>query len=426
MNTALEPPGQPPRPLPRLAVAAIFRNEAPYVVEWLAHHRVVGVDAFYIADNDSDDGTSELLQALHELGYVKRIPFPSPPGQAPQMPAYAEILGRHAAAEDWVAVIDADEFIMPERDDIGPKDVLACLGERPGVGAVAMSWAIYGSSWLANHAAGLVIERFTRRALQSFEPNLHYKTILRMAAYAGQARNPHHFELKPGWRYVHTNGQNVQFHERHGPGLSQEVVWTGLRLNHYIVKSREEFSTRKQRNGSAASLTRIKDESYFRAYDRNDTRDPVSKYWQTQVHEEMRHILQDLESKGYHPPRPKDSIASHFAPFSRTHGHIDEIHVHNNEIQVRGWAFSPTGAPTERLMIKAGEISCAINICQRIARPDVRLHYPMIDLECGFILSLSTEVFQSSIDSIEVYAIETTGELSGPLPFPGGSRIRAA
>ena len=54
--------------VPRVAIAAIFRNEHPYVLEWIAHHRALGVAQFYIADNVSDDGTSELLQALDALG----------------------------------------------------------------------------------------------------------------------------------------------------------------------------------------------------------------------------------------------------------------------------------------------------------------------------------------------------------------------
>ncbi|MDV7398640.1 glycosyltransferase family 2 protein, partial [Arthrospira platensis SPKY1] len=97
----------------RLAIAAIFRNERPYIVEWLAFHRVIGFDSFYIADNASNDGSTELLQALDRLHLLKWVPFPSPPGQAPQLPAYAQLLTRHVTDEDWIAVIDADEFIMP-------------------------------------------------------------------------------------------------------------------------------------------------------------------------------------------------------------------------------------------------------------------------------------------------------------------------
>lgn len=417
MSTTSERRYPPAQGLPRLAVAAIFRNEAPYVLEWLAHHRVVGVDFFYIADNASDDGTSELLQALHGLGYLQHIPFPSPAGQAPQLPAYTEILERYAVAEEWVAVIDADEFIVPDDESY---DVRMCLHElsrrRPDAGAVALNWAIYGSSWLANHSSGLVTERFVRRAHLSFEPNLHYKTILRMAAFSGQIKNPHHFELKPGWRYVHTDGRCVEFHERHGPGLSRNVVWEGMRLNHYIVKSREEFITRKQPNGSAASLTRVKDDSYFRAYDRNDTRDPVATSLIRKVKDEMQRIERALAATGYRIAPPRDVEPIYVAPFRKTHGHIDSVRRVGDSIHVRGWAFDPTGAPAKRFTVKTGKTEITLDEYERISRPDVKRHYPMADANCGFHLVLQANLIEENADGIAVFAIDTSGELSGPFP----------
>ena len=38
-----------------LAIAAIFRDEAPYLKEWIEFHRAVGVERFYLFDNLSTD-----------------------------------------------------------------------------------------------------------------------------------------------------------------------------------------------------------------------------------------------------------------------------------------------------------------------------------------------------------------------------------
>ena len=80
---------------PRLAVGAIFKNEGPYVLEWVAFHRVLGIERFFIADNNSSDETTVLLAALARAGIVDHLPFPSVPGQPPQPLAYEEILRRH-------------------------------------------------------------------------------------------------------------------------------------------------------------------------------------------------------------------------------------------------------------------------------------------------------------------------------------------
>jgi hypothetical protein len=50
---------------PILAIAAPVRGEAPYLLEWIAYHRVLGIKAFLLGDNTGDDDpTSALLQAL--------------------------------------------------------------------------------------------------------------------------------------------------------------------------------------------------------------------------------------------------------------------------------------------------------------------------------------------------------------------------
>ena len=49
---------------PTCAIVAPVRGEAPYLLEWIAYHRVRGVQRFILADNGGDDGTSELLERL--------------------------------------------------------------------------------------------------------------------------------------------------------------------------------------------------------------------------------------------------------------------------------------------------------------------------------------------------------------------------
>jgi hypothetical protein len=57
----------------KTAVCAICKNELPYILEWIFHQKNVGFDTIYIYDNDSDDGTSELLIQLDKAGIIKRI-----------------------------------------------------------------------------------------------------------------------------------------------------------------------------------------------------------------------------------------------------------------------------------------------------------------------------------------------------------------
>lgn len=75
-----------------VAIGAIFKNEHPFILEWLAYHQCLGINNFYIADNISTDGSSELLAALDTIGLINRIPYPTQPNTPPQLGAYREIL----------------------------------------------------------------------------------------------------------------------------------------------------------------------------------------------------------------------------------------------------------------------------------------------------------------------------------------------
>lgn len=44
-----------------LAVCVIIKNEARYLAEWIVYHQLVGVDHFYIYDNNSEDDLAGVL-----------------------------------------------------------------------------------------------------------------------------------------------------------------------------------------------------------------------------------------------------------------------------------------------------------------------------------------------------------------------------
>ena len=55
-----------------LAVLTV-RNEGAFLLEWLAHHRAVGLDRFVVFSNDCDDGTDDMLDHLEGLGWLRHV-----------------------------------------------------------------------------------------------------------------------------------------------------------------------------------------------------------------------------------------------------------------------------------------------------------------------------------------------------------------
>ncbi|ACY33513.1 glycosyltransferase family 2 protein [Comamonas thiooxydans] len=409
---------KPESDLPRLGIAAIFRNEFPYILEWLAYHRVIGVDAFFIADNESNDGSSELLETLDRLGYICRIPFPTVNKQPPQMPAYTAIMQAYANQVDWMAFIDADEFLMP----MGKETIKISINRLSGVsgiGAIAVNWAIYGSAGHVQEPEGLVLENFPRRANKEFLNNHHYKSIVRCKAYESVDGNPHIFRLKDGWRYVHVNGDSVEHHAERGKGLSEKICWEDFRLNHYVVKSREEFERRKSPKGSATRNECSKGEGYFMHHDRNDVEEPVDIGLLDAIRAEILRIKSAMVSDGASLTERPMKVVPRAALFKGIRGHVDRISQTADMLTVRGWALKPDGNAPGLLTLVYNGVKYDIESFRRISRPDVQRHYPGATDMSGFEVNFSLSGMERSPrESIQIMAGAGGEEQSYPLVMP--------
>jgi len=251
-----------------LYIAAIVKDEFAGLLEWIAYHRALGVTGFIIADNGSRDGSRELLSSLARLGIVTVLDQPDVINQKPQLPAYERILRSCARDINLLAFIDADEFLLPLSAEVNLVDFLASHFSDESVSAIALNWAIFGSSGELFAEDGLVTERFTHRAPIKFNVHHNVKSVVKPER-VNYFHNPHFADLRYG-RYIDALGNDLVLHPKHGHGVSAEVVWNGVRVNHYAVKSLEEFLLGKHLRGSAASANRVKHKAYFKAHDRND------------------------------------------------------------------------------------------------------------------------------------------------------------
>ncbi len=152
--------------MPKLAIIATARDEGPYLLEWIAYHRVLGIRAFLIADNGGEDNTSELLQDLHERGIIYRFDWRG--RQFMQMPYYHQAFAAAKMAQlDGVFILDLDEFLRPEYGDTVSLIAARWLDD-PTIGAVAINWAVYGSSGRDEPGHGLVTGSPDERNRNSF------------------------------------------------------------------------------------------------------------------------------------------------------------------------------------------------------------------------------------------------------------------
>ncbi len=256
------------RPKPHyLTVCAIARDEGPYLLEWIAHHRAVGVDHFVIFDNDSRDDTPALLARLAAAGMVTAVPWPATPFAAgPQIPAYVHAVHRFRDMTEWLAFIDVDEFLVPN----AAADLPSLLRRLPDVTGLAGSWRVFGTSGRRDHEPGLVIDRFRRCAPPDHPLHRHVKSIVRADYVAKPAVHAH---LMREGAVVDETGRPVPL-TRGGTRAGTSVAL--LQVNHYVTKSMAEWEVKRargkaDRDALAADFRR--EEAELELHDRNEVED---------------------------------------------------------------------------------------------------------------------------------------------------------
>ena len=242
-----------------LAICAIFINEAPYLREWIEFHRLVGVEKFYLYQNRSEDDWQSILKPYIDEGLVEVTDWPRRPPC--QIQAYQHFINKHRGEPGWTAFLDCDEFLFsPSHATVGEAIEAIAL---PDWGAIGVNWMFFGASGQEAPTPGPVIERFTLRATDNFEPNRHIKTIARMDRV--QLAGPSSHQIKTSGGTFSELG-----HQLTGP-FTPTPTHTRLRINHYHTKSRQEYLRRIARGNADGTPSRSPSE--FDGYQAADVDD---------------------------------------------------------------------------------------------------------------------------------------------------------
>lgn len=239
----------------RCALVTSVRNEGPWLLEWIAYHRLLGFDSIFIASNHNTDGSDQLLERLDHCGVIRHIDN-SDVGDdaAPQLTAYRKIVDDKLFQEhDWVFVEDADEFLVLH-DHVTVQDFIRDHGAVDGV---AINYLIFGSGGHKVKTPGLVIERFTECnphwRLRAYEItcgrklSLGYKCFSRVDSIRGLRIHRPQFRNKDS-RITFLNGQFPEIQQHQRKIIDPHFEHYGVaQVNHYMVKSLEEYLIKKDR-----------------------------------------------------------------------------------------------------------------------------------------------------------------------------------
>lgn len=262
-----------------LSIVACFLNENDYLKEWLDFHLLMGVNHFYLyntgvgerylppehefyidkfvkeegykmvaevivpEENKKEDvkyklileDPTPILRPYIEKGIVTCLQWDKSFDQAG---IYNHAYRTYGKTSFWMAFLDLDEFLYPNNPKEDLKSILHTYRQYP---SIAVHSLFFGSSGNLEKEDIPVLERFTFRADDKC-PIKGYNDLTKIIAqprYIRKFKNAHTCYLVNDMKGVNTNRERVR-----NKACMRPIYHNVLRVNHYHVKSREEFMMR--------------------------------------------------------------------------------------------------------------------------------------------------------------------------------------
>jgi len=159
-----------------IAICAAFHDAAPRILEWIAFHRLVGVDRFVLYDMGSTDGTADLIARSRFAHQATVIPWARSAGRpAP----YADFVANHAERFTWAVIIEPDEFLHP----LDANTIRTLLPRYDGFAAVLLRRLTFVTSGPQSRPGQFIIGNYTTRVQDDKRQSNAAPTLLRTAAF---------------------------------------------------------------------------------------------------------------------------------------------------------------------------------------------------------------------------------------------------
>jgi hypothetical protein len=232
-----------------LSLCSLYRDHAEYLREWIEFHRLVGVERFFLYDNESTDDHEAVLAPYVERGIVEVRHWETPPSVERGVPwsiigAFNDCIARHREDSRWIGFIDVDEFLFSPTGRLLP-DVLSEFEEYSGVEVGRLD---FGPSGHRTKPEGLVIESYLNRRTYTL-PKKHWEHVKSIVdpRRVDQAFNAHGFYYTEGYAVRENRERALE----EPPGRRIFPMTSLLRINHYITKSEEEYERKGAQWASA-------------------------------------------------------------------------------------------------------------------------------------------------------------------------------
>ncbi|KAJ6776867.1 hypothetical protein OIU74_000944 [Salix koriyanagi] len=207
-------PGTPERKPHEMCICTMLRNQARFLREWVMYHAQIGVQSWYIYDNNSDDDIEDVMESLVNAGLnISRRVWP---WIKTQEAGFAHCALRARESCEWVGFIDVDEYFYSPLG-LSLHDVIRNQSDSGNdVAEIRTSCYSFGPSGLKHAPPQGVTAGYTCRL---GAPERHKSIVKPEALNSSLINVVHHFSFERGIQ----NEQNVGSKDR-APGLGTRAV----------------------------------------------------------------------------------------------------------------------------------------------------------------------------------------------------------
>ncbi len=351
---------------------SMMKDEAPFLLEWFAHHLAVGFTDILVYTNDCSDGTDDMLIRLEELGlgYHRRNDIPE--GLKPQPSAlnYAQKEPKVQQA-DWVLVFDADEFLAVSHPS-GTVEGMLDDAVAQDANGIVITWRIFGSGGVIDWSRAPVSEQYLRAAPPLWNKGWGVKTLFKFD-HRYWKLGIHRPSIKNKWldtdfpasvKWLNGSGQVMEeyFKFRGWRSIRRTVGYDWAQMNHYAVKSVDSYAVRKFR-GNVNNKKDKYNADYWSLQDRNEVED--------------RTILRHAEDRArIMAELLKDPVLSqlHFAALERVEARLDEYRQTDAYVEMRDGLIEASKVPITKVEAKPPQPRDPAKIAALMSRVEREAH----------------------------------------------------
>jgi hypothetical protein len=224
-----------------LSVVAIFKNEAPFLKEWIEYHRVVGVEHFWLYNHNSSDNYTQVLEPYIKEGIVDLYDWENDGERVRniQPTIYQHTLEMVQGKTKWLAIIDLDEFLLPMKEADVPTTLNKYFSKAS---MVYVNWRNFGTSGVTLKKNHWMIPNMVKCSKKNHPRNATGKCIVRVQdADIRKLWSPHFCPVKTNKLVYYGDGtlfakDGLPFNRENDLKTDGGHHDLYIRINHYFTR----------------------------------------------------------------------------------------------------------------------------------------------------------------------------------------------